>query len=318
MNSRRGNEGIYVGTKSGMNSKVSIIILNWNGRDHTIECLHSVRQLDYPNSEIILVDNGSSDGSQEVIKSEFPEVKLIENTTNLGFSKGINSGIDLALSEGAEYVFILNNDVIVEPDILGKLVKEIRLSNEIGATVPKVYQYYKRNYLDSCGLTITFGPPFGKPPSGIICQKRGFDEYDYGQYSSIEEIEAFSGCGVLLKKQVLENVGLFDTDYFFYCEDVDLSIRFRNAGYKILFVPDARMWHKVSATAGHAPNVFKGKLLGESIVRFMKKNAGLKEWLIFIARISLALPAVLLKYTLRGDLKVIWAKITGAVLAFCR
>lgn len=290
--------------------KVSVITLNWNGKDDTIECLQSIRGINYPNYETILVDNGSRDGSQEIIKKDFPGVTLIQNSSNLGFAGGMNVGIKEAFKNRAEYVFILNNDTILDPEIINELVLVCQSHREIGAAVPKIYQYYRRDHFDSCGLDITFGPHLGR--------RRGYGEVDQGKYLKETEVEGFSGCGVLLKKRALEKVGLFDSGFFFYGEDVDLSLRFRKAGYKTIFVPNGKMWHKISASAGFEPNPYKGRLIGEVVIRCMKKNAGFKEWVIFISKTSFLFPVALSKQILKGNFAAFWAKFASGLLALLK
>lgn len=290
--------------------KISIILLNWNGKNDTVECLHSIRKIIYPNYETIVVDNGSHDGSQEVIRSIFPEVILIENSSNLGFACGMNGGMKEALINGTEYVFLLNNDTVVDSEIMTELVRACESEKEIVAAVPKIYEYFRRDYLWACGMDIDFGPQ--------LCRCIGFGEHDNGQYSKQQEVEAFTGCGVLIKSSALNHVGLFDPIFFFGLEDVDLSLRFRRSSYKIMLVPEARMWHKISATAGFKPSVFKSKHVQEAVIRCMKKNAGLKEWTVFIFKNALYFPVGLLRQTLKGNFRAFWTKITTGLSTFFR
>lgn len=284
--------------------KVTIIILNWNRKDDTVECLQSARKITYPDYNVILVDNGSDDGSQLTVSTQFPEVKLIENRLNLGFAGGMNVGIRSAIANGAEHVFILNNDTTLDSVIITELLKAYVDRKDVCAAVPKIYQYYRPDRIDSCGLDINYGPHIGRV--------RGNRRPDGAKYSKLEEVEGLTGCGVLIKKSALNKVGLFDEDFFFYGEDVDLSLRFRKAGYKIIFVPNAKMWHKVSSAAGDRPNPLKGKHIGEASIRCMKKHAGPKEWAIFISKSAFLFPVALFNQTLKGNFRAFWAKSMSA------
>ena len=293
-----------MGRKKTLFPKIHIILLNWNNKEDSVECLESIRQIIYPNFSVIFVDNGSEDGSQGIVSKQFPEVQLIQNQINLGFAGGMNVGIREALAHGADYVFVLNNDTILDPEILNELIEVCQSDKCIGAVVPKIYKFYQPDRIDSCGLDITFGPQ--------LCRDRGNGKVDSGQYSKQQEVGGLTGCGVLIKKHTLNKVGLFDENFFFYGEDVDLSLRFRKAGYKILFVPNAKMWHKVSSAAGARPNPLKGKHIGEASIRCMKKHASLKEWAIFISKSAFLFPGVLLKQTLKGNFRAFWAKSISA------
>ena len=215
--------------------KVSIIILNWNGKDDTVECLESLKKIDYQNYDIILVDNGSTDGSQEIIKKNYPYVKLIENYKNLGFAEGCNIGIKASTSG---YLLLLNNDMIFDRNMINELLVVMESDKKIGLVSPKMYFYDKKNVIWSVG--------------GILRKystwTRGYNEIDSGQYDTVADIDFWSGC-CLIKRKVLDEVGLFDPEFFVYLEDVDLCLRIKKAGYRVVYAPKAVLWHKCHATS---------------------------------------------------------------------
>lgn len=224
---------------------VTIVILNWNRVADTLECLESLARMNYPSFSIVVVDNGSTDGSPEAIKRwgrEHLPLSLIRNAENLGFVRGNNQGMLHALTTKSDYVFLLNNDTVVEPDVLGLLIATAEQSNDIGMVGPKIYQYGKENTLDSAGTRT------------ILWLAQGFlighGEKDHGQYDHPGVLPYVTGTALLVKRDVLEQVGPMDEDYFCYFEDFGWGLKARKAGYRLLLEPRAVIHHKGSRTAG--------------------------------------------------------------------
>jgi len=222
-----------------MHHKVFIIILNWNNWPDVLECLESLKDNDYPNYQVVIVDNGSK------IRPELPssDIKIIYNQENLGFSGGNNVGIKYALENNADYVLLLNDDTVVSRDFLSKLV-EIGESNEnIGLIGPKIYFYENKNKIWSAGGKINWLYNKG--------EMIGHNQEDNGQYDSpkVKETEFLTGCCVLVKKQAIEKIGLMPEEYFLYYEDTDWSLKARKNGFKCVFIPDAQIWHKGSQSS---------------------------------------------------------------------
>jgi len=221
--------------------RVMLIVLNWNGLADTLECLDSLMHLDYPAYEVVVVDNGSTDGSVEVISDRFPGVTLIENNENLGYAEGNNRGISYALKAGADYVLVLNNDTVLCQDLLTHLVRVAEADSRVGAVGPKIYYHMQPHRIWFAG--------------GMIDWQRGFtvnlgaDEDDAGQFEEVKSVDFLAGCALLIRRETWEDVGPFDSRYFMYWEETDWCTRVRRAGYDLLFVPQAKMWHKVSTIA---------------------------------------------------------------------
>ena len=213
---------------------ISIIILNWNGLEDTIECIESLERLTYPNYEIIVVDNGSTDGSQEAIMKRFPEVALIQNSENLGFAGGHGKGIRYA---SGEYIAFLNNDTIVDPRWLDELIKPFLTTNErIGATNSTSISYRNRD-------EVQYG---GNGAINIFGQVRASNRVEYG----IKETHAISGDSFMMKKEVIDGLEEFlCPEYFAYYEDIDLSWRLINKGYKLIYSPKSIVYHKGGMTS---------------------------------------------------------------------
>lgn len=259
--------------------KVVIVILNWNGWRDTVECLESLARLDYPSFDIVVVDNASTDKSIEKIGEAFPCVPILRNRHNLGFAEGNNVGIEYVMKRGADYVLLLNNDTVVDVHFLTELVSAIDNDAKIGVIGAKIYFYNQPNRLWFAGPKRTWF--YGRP---MELGHRGFGEIDHGQYDEIREVGFVTGCAMLLKRELLETIGMFDPDYFAYFEDADLCVRARKAGFKLLYVPQARVWHKAASSAMSIATYSPRSLYFGTRNRllFMKKHGAKSGWIIFL------------------------------------
>lgn len=249
-----------------MSPAVFIILLNWNNRKDTMNCIDSINRLDYPNFKVVVVDNGSIDGSPEIIKKKFPMVHLIRNKENLGFSIGNNVGIRYALRRDAKYVFVLNNDTILDKNCLRELVKVAESDLKIGIVGPKIYIF------DGSQNRIWFAGGKTNWWKGEA-KHIGFNEEDEGQYDVVKEVDFITGCALLIKRKVIKEIGLFDPFYSpIYFEDADWCSRARRDGYKIVYVPKAKLWHKKDISIRkHSHGVVY--LVTRNRLLFMRKNA---------------------------------------------
>ena len=228
---------------------VYVLVLNWNLKDDTAECVASVLTSDYERYRVVVVDNGSSDGSADYLRRTFPGIDLIGNPTNVGFAAGSNIGIRHALRMGAEYVFLLNSDATVDAGMLTLLVQQAQGDASVGMVAPKILycsgslglERSERRRIWRLGERIR---PWLPVPASI-----GRDEIDRGQYAEPFDVDYVTFCGVLIKRSVLEAIGLLDERFFFAYEDADFCRRSCTAGYRIVCEPRACMWHKVSLSA---------------------------------------------------------------------
>lgn len=218
--------------------QTAVVIPNWNGRDEIGDCLTSLQsQTLHPH--VIVVDNGSVDDSVNYIRETFPDVELIELPKNTGFAGGVNTGIKRAMALGVQYVALLNNDAVAERDWLKNLVGALEENEKTGIVTSKIISTDK-THLDSTGDYLTsWGLPY----------PRGRSESDLNKYDAQTEIFAASGGASLYRAKMLKEVGLFDEDFFAYYEDVDISFRAQLAGWKVQFIPEAIVYHKISATS---------------------------------------------------------------------
>lgn len=217
---------------------VSVIVVNWNGRDYLMECLESLRSQTFIDFEIIVVDNGSTDGSVEMIRSHFPDCLIIQNTCNYGFARGNNQGIEKAKGE---YIALLNNDAQADCLWLEELVKAAEEDRRAGMLASKIYLQGSSKVIDNVGHLIY---------RDGLNRGRGRLEVDHGQFDKKEEVLFPSGCAALYRRAMLEEVGLFDEDFFAYGDDTDLGLKGRLAGWKCVYVPGAVVHHRYSQSSG--------------------------------------------------------------------
>lgn len=252
--------------------QVTIIILNWNGLADTLDCIRSLQQLDYPNYEVVVVDNASTDNTVEVIKTDFPELTLIENEKNLGYTGGNNRGVHYALQGGADYILLLNNDTEVAPDFLSLLVEVAEADPLVGIAGPLIYYYDRPEVIWSAGGTVNW-------QQGST-HMLGLDELDRGQFGSIPWLVDFiTGCALLIKSPVVKQIGPLDDRFFAYYEDSEWGVRAAQAGFKSLLVPQAKIWHKISPTAREASPQVHYYMTRNRLLFLKLSRAGLTPWL---------------------------------------
>jgi hypothetical protein len=221
---------------------VVTVIVNWNRPRDTIECVESLAAVAYENHRIIVVDNGSDDGSVEQMRAAIPRTELLVKQHNLGFAGGVNVGIDRALDLGASYVWLLNNDTVVAPDCLHHLVTAIQDEATVGIAVPKIYYHDRPTHIWSAGARWEACPP--------RVTMIGLRQRDSSEYDRRHDLDYATGCAMLIPAHIFEAVGAFDPTYFMYQEDYDFCCRVRQSGFRILYVPQSRVWHKVSRSLG--------------------------------------------------------------------
>ncbi|MBC7882056.1 MAG: glycosyltransferase family 2 protein [Anaerolineae bacterium] len=229
-----------------MSPLVHILVLNWNAYSYTIECVHSLRRLKYANYRIVLIDNGSTDNSEQILHRELPDLPLLQTGANLGYAGGNNCGINYALEHGADYIWILNNDTRVDSNSLTALVDALERNPDAALAGSKIFYMDRSEHLAYAGADIDY-------LRGKLCH-RGVNEIDNGQYDKLEAVDFVTGCSLLVRASLIEKVGLMSEDFFLYCEDVEWNLRFQKAGFICLYVPSSRIWHKESGSAGGPEN----------------------------------------------------------------
>ncbi len=217
---------------------VSVVIVNWNGRHLLGECLDSLRAQSFRDFEVIVVDNGSRDDSASFIRDRYPDVKLIALPDNRGFAGGNNAGIR---ATSGKYVALLNNDTKADADWLANLAKEAEAAGPATSMwASKILSYFHPDIIDNVGLLLY--------PDGLG-RGKGRLEMDRGQYDRPTEAFFPSGCAGLYRRSMLDEIGLFDEEFFAYADDVDLGLRGRLAGWSCRYVPAAKVYHKYSSSS---------------------------------------------------------------------
>jgi GT2 family glycosyltransferase len=218
-----------------MSQCVFIIILNTNRREDTLECLSSIIKSTYDNQNIIILDNASTDGSVEAIRKTYPQVQILSLDNNRGYAGNNNVGIRAALAQGADWVFLLNEDTIMAPDCLSNMIKTGESQPEIGIIGPLVYHYDEPNVIQSAG---------GILDARWFSTHLGQNELDQGQFMNPRSVDWVTGCAILVRRPVIDQVGMLDERFFYYSEEAEWCLRARKNGWSIIHVPKAKLWHK--------------------------------------------------------------------------
>jgi len=211
------------------------IILNTNRRDDTLECLRSLAEQSYKNQRPIVLDNHSTDGSVEAILAEFPDVEIVPIVENLGYAGNNNVGIQVALDQGADWIFVLNEDTVMAPDCLEELIRVGEENIEIGILGPLVYHHDEPEIIQTAGGMLT------KFWDGFHLAE---NEPDQGQFLEPHHVDWISGCAIMFRRAAIEEAGMLDPRFFYYWEETEWCIRTGKAGWKKIHVPSAKLWHK--------------------------------------------------------------------------
>ncbi|MCH9007741.1 glycosyltransferase family 2 protein [candidate division KSB1 bacterium] len=285
---------------------VSIVIPHYRGKEILYQCLTALERTSYPNTQVILVDNASSDGSVVSVSRDFPWVKVVANKVNAGYAGGCNSGLRLARGE---FVLFLNDDTVFEPDWLNPLAAALIEDVSIAACQPKLLALHQRDTFDysgaAGGLMDVFGFPFALGRIFFTLEK------DEKQYDTGGEIFWASGTAILVRKSTLERVGIFDEDFFAHMEEIDLSWRFHLAGMRVVVVPQSEIFHNSGSTL--TPDSFKKVYLNHrnSLVMLLK-NYELNN-VLWIVPVRVILELVAILYSV---LKLDFVRVRAVLLAF--
>jgi len=269
--------------------KIFVILVHYLNQDITEKCLNSLNHLNKHNLivEVVIVNNNPKEDLIK-LKQKYFKYTFLDSRENLGFAEGNNIGIRKALGNGANYILILNNDTIIDQNLIIDLIEPFKLDKMIGAVSPKIYfapgyEYHINRYQkNELGKVIWYaGGIFDW--QNVLGSHRGVDKVDKGQYDTQMETDFITGCAVMIKKEVINKVGFFDASLFMYLEDIDLSQRIKNSGYKIIFCPKGRLWHFNSGSSTVGSNlqdyfITRNRLVvGMRYASFRTKLALIKE-----------------------------------------
>ena len=238
--------------------KIGILLVNWNGKEDTLRSLSSLKQIKAPEFEVVIIDNGSTDGSQEAIRQEFPGYTLIETGENRGFAGGNNVGIAYGMERDFTHFLLLNNDTIVDPEILESFLKEFELHPEAGILGGKIYLMGDPKRLDHLGWIWN--------AKRLAFDFVGYRALDGEKWEQSLGLDYACGACLMIRREVFETIGVFDPRFFLFWEEADLCFRAKRAGFAVRTCPSAKLWHKVSASfTGGKPHaayfVWRNRLL---------------------------------------------------------
>ncbi|WP_337287524.1 glycosyltransferase family 2 protein [Candidatus Methylomirabilis sp.] len=292
-------------SQHGSQPRVAILILNWNGIRDTLETLESIQRLQYSNFEVVLVDNGSTDGSREAIATAFPTVRLITPPANLGVAGGRNLGLEAILQQpDVDYVLFLDNDVTAEPSLLDKLVAATEKDSTLGIVGPIVYYHSDPQRIWSAGSHFIFRE--------VISRLRLKDRLVAHEFTEgIEHVDALPGCCMLVKRRVFETIGRFNPHYFMVCNDSEFCYRAAKAGFRRVVVTQASLWHKVSASTGGGYTPSRAYFRGRSTILFLKAHGRPWHWASALTCAALSLPFAYLREWRRGNQHAVAMKFKG-------
>jgi hypothetical protein len=285
---------------------VAVIVLNWNGRDCTLACLESLERAELGGATVVVVDNGSRDGSVEAIRARFPDWRVVALPENQGYAGGNNAGMRLALESGAGALLLLNNDTVVAPDFLAPLLDVLNLHPRAAAVSSAIMRFDSPEVLTEAWLELYFG--FG------IVRRRGVNCMPGEGYDVVRPVDAGVGCSLLLRAEAVRRIGFLDESYFAYHEEVDWCYRARKAGFEIFYQPYSRVWHHISKstdvprrgrrrprTGAELPNPIplpwnpvRTYLGARNSVRFIRAHANPWRWMYFWLSTAYNIPLELL------------------------
>lgn len=254
--------------------RVVIVILNWNNAPDTIGCIESVSKLNYPNFSILIVDNGSNDGSVACIRSKNPGIDILELETNIGYASGNNAGIKHAIEAEADYIFILNNDTLVSPDLLAELVAVLESRPKIGMVGPTMYCTDPQGTLFAAGSKVLWNQG-NIEHRGLFQPAKQFNKY----MMKNEPVDFIAGCGVLVSRRLIEVAGVLDPAYYLNYEDVEWGVRAWRYGFEVWYAPQAIMWHKVSAVLGRGSPANTYYMTRNALLFFSRNGPTCFRWL---------------------------------------
>jgi GT2 family glycosyltransferase len=242
---------------------IYIVLLNYNSYNDTIECVESLKKIEYKNYKIIIVDNKSTNDSERILSETVGmNCKVIQSGFNGGFASGNNIGIEYAIKNNAQYVLLLNNDTLVESDFLGKMVETFNIDDKIGIVGNQINYFSEKNKIWFGGGQIKWDRFSGA--------HQNYGKIDIGD-KRVREIDFMTGCCMLIKAEIFQNVGLLPDEYFLYLEDLDFCIAVADKGYKIMYNPNSKIYHKVSAATGGEESAFSVKWGNRNRIILMNK-----------------------------------------------
>jgi len=289
-------------------SNVWAVVTNWNGGARNLDCIASLLSEGLDPERIVFVDNASSDGSLELVRGEHPSLCFLENSSNLGFAEGASMGAAKALEVGCDAVFFVNNDVTLLPGCLEPLVSVLSDEPGVGLVGPRVLFQRERSRVWSAGGRVSW--------RSNVLTLLGHGENDGPEWELEREVDFVCGCALLVRREVFEEVGGFESEWFAYFEDADLGVRARREGWSSRVVGRAACLHDASASTGGGKNPRRKYMMGLNSVWFLRTHGRPVHWVQFFLFDVLTLPLVILVGLFVGEAKSALAKAIGILEGF--
>ncbi len=281
------------------------VVVNWNGGQQNLACLRSLLEQGLAPRRIAFVDNASSDGSAEAVERGFPGLRVLRNDRNVGYGHGNNRGIELALGEGARFVFLVNNDVTLPAGALARLLREIEQESGAGIVGPRVVLARHPERVWCAGGRLTYG--------ANLSRMIGHGRPDGPGYHRTLAVDYVPGCAMLVRREVFERVGLLDGDYFAYHEDLDFCLKAREAGFRVLVIGAVAARHDAHSSTGGGYNRLRKYMMGVNTVWFLRRHGTPWRWFSFFVFDVLSLPFAWSFRALRGEGGAVLAKARGTL-----
>ncbi len=273
--------------------RVTAVVINWNGTSVIQACLESLIASTYERLTVMVVDNASDDDSVRLIEDRYPTVRIERTGKNLGYAGGANHGLRAAQAAGTDYILLMNNDVEIAPDAVSELVSAASEHTDAMLLGPKIYYFDEPDVIWSAGGAVSFW-------TGHI-RHHGIREQDRGQFDEPREVDYLTGCAVLLPTRTLETVGELDESYYMYNEDTDWSTRVTRSGGKVLYIPSARLWHKVSSSSGGGLTSYKIYHRIRSTLAYFRRYASWYHWFGILPATAARTVAFVVAQLVRGE-----------------
>ncbi|HEY7214474.1 MAG TPA: glycosyltransferase family 2 protein [Thermoanaerobaculia bacterium] len=282
--------------------RVAAVVVNYNGKEVTLQAVASLRRMDYPSFDLVVLDNASTDGSPAALAQAYPDLRQLRLDVNRGSAAGYAAGFRWAFEHGYDYVLLLNNDIEVEPGMLTELIEVAESDSKIGAVGPKCYFHGDRGRLWSAGGILRFRES--------ITRERGYGEIDRGQYDRDAEVDYVNGCAILIRRTAAEAAGMWDDVFYICVDDADFCTRLKRRGFRCLYAHRAVLYHMVAfTTGGYSPG--RNFQFGRSGAIYVRRYAKPWQWLSYLAFNAAAFPVAWLRERRRGNQAAAVAKLAG-------
>ncbi len=285
---------------------VYILLINWNAAEHTLACLTSLQSVSYSNYRVLIVDNASSDNSVDTIAAAYPNATLLRLPRNLGFTGANNIGFQYALERGADFVYLLNTDTWVDPGFLTQAIITAAASPSIGIVGSKVFHAARPDRLQFAGGHVNLTTGYNGRPFG-------YNQVDHGQYDHITNVDWVTGCAMMVSRACLQAINGFDDTFFAFHEDVDLCLRARATGFRVVMSSQSHVWHMGGGSTGGAVSALHIYYDVRNGLRLVQKHKPARNKALLLLRVGSIIGAHTLQVLLSGPTRTTLSAVISGV-----